>query len=198
VKRALVLGLLCSGCVPFAYVLPPLDVTADLGLQAPMQKLAPVVNLGFGVRPLALLPSLHERRDDFALGYTVTVTPAPLIHGPYAEYTRVLWGERTDERHLWRLRGGGVARLLYDTAVARFGAQVGLRVIIESTNFIDSDFESQDSGGWLVGHALGELGVGLYAEAGAIAMPSTVAFAGSLGVIFTVPASAGVGFAWLK
>lgn len=190
-------SLALTGCVPYVFALPPVDLAADLGVRGPPAKVEPQVNLNVGVRPLALLPELHHRLDDFALGYTVTVTPS-LVHGPYVEYTRVLLGEATGDTRLWRLRGGGVARLLYDTSAQRFGAQGGARLVIESSWLIDADFERSDGNGWVAGHALGELGFGAYVELGALVLPSSVTWVASLGLIATLPASAGVGFVWWR
>lgn len=195
--RALALVVVMSGCVPYAYVLPPLDVGADLSARASGSQVAPQVNVNIGVRPLALAPSLHERPNDFSLGYTVTATPAPLAHGPYGELSHVFWQHPTSQTHLWRFKAGVLGRLIYDTGERKFGAQGLLRAQIETSTMIDSDFSGADGRGFIAGHAIGEGGVGLYAESGILALPTQVAWTISFGVVFSIPASAGVGFAWI-
>ncbi len=188
---------LCA-CLPYAYVLPPLDVGADVGARgtttAQLQ-----VNVNVGTRPLSIAPSLHRRAVDFGLGYTISATPTPVVHGPYAELTYRLLEVQTGETQLWRLRGGGLGRLLFDGASGGLGGQGVLRVVFEFATLTDGPYSSSDRQGIGVGHRVGELGVGHYTEVGLLALPSSGhAWTASTGLMFTLPASFGVGLAWLR
>jgi hypothetical protein len=192
----LLLLVVVSGCVPFAWVLPPVDVASSVGPRSTGATVQPQVDLQVGVRPLAWLQSKHQRDNDFSLGYVMLLTPEPWVHGPYAELSHVFLEVNTSETHLWRLRGGPVFRLLYEPSVNRFGGQVVGRVLFESSSWVDSDFENADGRGVVLGHALGEFGLGLYLEGGVLAVPTTTGWSVSAGLIVSLPASAGVGFAW--
>jgi hypothetical protein len=154
------------------------------------------VDFNVGVRPLALFPDLHHRANDFALGYSVLFLPEPVLHGPYGEFNHVFLELETSDTGLWRLRGGPVARLLYDPTTQRFGTHVLARAVFEFSSIVDADFESSTGRGVTFGHSLGELGFGVYAEGGVL-ITSTLGWTASIGLLFTIPASAGVGFAWL-
>ncbi|MFZ5440936.1 MAG: hypothetical protein ACOZQL_13090 [Myxococcota bacterium] len=171
-------------------------MSSDVAARMTSRTAVPQVNVNVGVRPLALAPAFHERPNDFSLGYSVTVTPAPLMHGPYAELSHVFWQHPTSPKHLWRFRSGVLARLIYETVAERFGAQGLLRAVFETSTLVDSDFTTSSSRSWAVGHAFGELGVGLYVESGILALPSGFGWSVSTGLVFTVPASVGVGFGW--
>lgn len=189
--------LTASGCFPYAYVLPPLDLGVDVGARVATEAQTQV-GLHVGTRPLAVAPSLHHRWVDFGLGYSV-LPAVTLAHGPYAEVTHLLVELQTSETALWRLRAGVVGRLLFDGAVTRLGGQASARLVFEYSNVVDSDFARSDYRGATVGHALGEVGIGLYTETGALVLPSLgPAWTVSTGLLFTVPASFGVGFAWLR
>jgi hypothetical protein len=190
------LGLLSCACVPYAFVLPPIDSSIDVGPRG-TPAVSTVLNVNVGVRPLGLLPDWHHRNNDFSLGYTFTVVPAPLVHGPYGELTHVFVELNTSPTHLWRLRAGVLARLLYAAQLQRFGTQAVARVVFESSTIVDEDFAESNDRGLVMGHAIGELGAGLYAEGGVYALQPQLGWTLSVGLIFTVPASAGVGLAWM-
>jgi hypothetical protein len=181
--------------VPFVYALPPIDVSSSLGMRG-TGPVAPQVDLNIGVRPLALFPSMHHRENDFALGYSLVFLPNPFLHGPYGEFNHVFLTLETSDTGLWRLRGGPVVRLLYDPTTQRFGSHVLGRAVFEFSSLVDDDFESSNDRATTVGHALGELGIGVYAEGG-VMITSTLGWTASVGLIVTIPASAGVGLAWI-
>ena len=185
---------LCA-CVPFAYVLPPIDASIDVGPHGGGKPVTTALNVDVGVRPLALFPELHHRDNDFSLGYSINVYP-DLVHGPYGEFTHVFVELNPSSTTLWRFRAGGLARLLYDPSIARFGVQALARAVFESSVLVDEDFTSSTDRAVTMGHALGELGFGIYAEGGLRAVQPDLGWTLSIGLIFTLPASAGVGLAW--
>lgn len=196
-RRLAALAVLLTGCVPYAYVLPPIDVNFDVAARGRGNTVVPQVTVSTGVRPLALVPELHARRLDFALGYTVMVLPS-LVHGPSGELSAIAWSHPTGGDGLLRLRAGVAARLLYEPERSAFGAQGLGRVVFEFANLTDADFTSQSASGWSAGHTFGEWDVGCYVEGGALALPSGLGWTAGGGLILTLPAAAGVGFLWLK
>lgn len=195
--------LLCaSGCFPYAYVLPPLDLGADVGVRGGSAA-QPQVSLNVATRPLALIDALHHRRVDFGLGYTVMLLPGPLAHGPSAEVTHFLVEIQTSETFLWRLRAGLASRLLSQPNVTGFGNQTVARFVFEGADFVSRDSSSNDRESVGVSHAHGELGFGLYTELGVLALPTSagpwaVSWTLTTGLLFTLPASAGVGLLWWR
>lgn len=191
-----------SACIPYAYVVPPLDLGADVGMRvAGEPKTQVAVNVA--TRPLALFDSLHHRRVDFSLGYTFMIVPGPVLHGPSAEISHFLVEIQTSESFLWRLRAGFASRLLFDASVVGFGTQSVARLVFEGADFVDRDYTSSDRQGLAVGHSHGELGFGLYTETGVLVLPTgtpqwAVSWTLSTGIMFTLPAGAGVGFLWWR
>lgn len=194
--------LLASACVPYAYVVPPLDLGADVGLRVAGET-KPQLALNIATRPLALIDSLHHRPVDFSLGYTVMLLRGPALHGPSAELTHFLVEIQTSETFLWRLRAGLASRLLFDSTVSGFGTQAVARFVFEGADFVNRDYASSDRQGLGVGHSHGELGFGLYTETGVLVLPTgtpqwAVSWTLSTGLMFTLPAGAGVGLLWWR
>lgn len=194
--------LFASGCFPYAYVVPPLDLGADVGMRVAGEA-RPQLALNIATRPLALIDSLHHRRVDFSLGYTVMLLAGPALHGPSAELTHFLVEIQTSETFLWRLRAGLASRLLFDPTVLGFGTQTVARVVFEGADFVNRDYSSSDRQGLGIGHSHGELGFGLYTETGVLALPTgtpqwAVSWTLTTGLMFTLPAGAGVGLLWWR
>lgn len=193
--------LLANACVPYAYVLPPveLSVGGDVRLRTAEKPDLPV-ELRAEVHPLAIPPEQHDRKNDVALGYLAAIATQPnepIWQGALLEYTRVLYAHLgRSETSLMRVRGGAQARLMYDGR-GSFGPGGCVRLQLDYSGFVDSDFESSDGNGGTVGHALGEAGFGLYTEIGYVRFPSSDGWTFSIGLSGDVPAAAGIGWAWI-
>lgn len=195
--------LLASGCFPYAYVVPPLDLGADVGLRAGQGETRTQVALNVATRPLALAESLHHRPVDFSLGYSLVLTPGPILHGPSAELTHFLVEIQTSPTFLWRLRAGVATRLFFDGVNPGFGTQAVARFVFEGATFESRSVSGNSYSGANFGYAHGELGFGLYTETGALVMPTgapqwAVSYTLTTGLMFTLPAGAGVGFLWWR
>jgi hypothetical protein len=181
-------------------VLPPveLSVAGDVRLRTAEKPDLPV-ELRAEVHPLAIPKEFHERKNDFALGYfgvIGTQQAAPTWQGGLLEYTRVLYSHPgQSETSLTRVRAGAQARLLNDGR--NFGPGGCVRLQLDYSGFVDSDFESSDGNGGLFGHALGEAGFGVYTEIGYVRFPSSDGWTFTIGVSGDVPAAAGIGWAWI-
>ncbi len=198
--RASLLLLLVTACVPYAYVLPPveLSVAGDVRLRTAEKPDLPV-ELRAEVHPLAIPKEEHERKNDFAVGYfgvIPTQPTAPVWQGGLLEYTRVLYTHPHEESALLRVRGGAQARVLSDGR-GSFGPGGCVRLQLDYAGVVDSDFEGSDENGAIFGHALGEAGFGLYTEIGYVRFPSSDGWTFTIGLSGDVPAAAGIGWAWI-
>ncbi|MFT3838663.1 MAG: hypothetical protein QM723_16915 [Myxococcaceae bacterium] len=199
-SRAALSLLLFTACVPYAYVLPPveLSVAGDVRLRTAEKPDLPV-ELRAEVHPLAIPQEQHDRKNDVALGYmgVIGTQPnAPTWQGGLIEYSRVLYMHQRSESALMRVRAGAQARLMYDGR-DKLGPGACVRLQLDYSGFVDSDFESSDGNGGLFGHALGEAGFGLYTEIGYVRFPSSDGWTFTIGISGDVPAAAGIGWAYI-
>lgn len=201
-----------GGCIPFGWANPPgtgaIGGTArafvaepsapapEPGAPSPAPESGGLV-LRAAVHPLGLLESQLDRDLDFFLGYGME--PAlrlDTVHGPYAGAVWNVVHARLGERSVARVGVGGRTRLLManDTG-SGFGCSLG--VSAELTGFVAGEFAEGESGGSsavvIAGAALGEGGIGLFAEGGYAEVGPFAWMDVQAGVYLRVPMSGGFG-----
>lgn len=205
-----------SGCVPFAWIAPPMTLEASAGARIPSSD-ETNLTAGFPLRihatPFSAIGKLHDRHVDGSIGYQfIPHSRGPHLHGPTAEVVGYIPLHQY-ESSLWRLafavRGHVLGGPEQDWAA---GGGVQLRT--EWVSFADGPFggcswEDEDGADYgydedddddfscTAGHAYGEGGVGLFAEAMYVDLGAErFQFIGG-GLSFRIPASGGVGFVWV-
>lgn len=197
---------LSAGCLPVAWVTPPMQmeigVGASAGLPSPDARIT--MPLAVTANPLQVIHGWGARRFDVGAGYSahfLFVDPVA-AHGPHLDLSYIplvrtegpgtFGGARAmrviaSARPAYRFAGEGVGR----------GPSVGLRLTLESVGFtegVGAECQTSSDGSSFCGAYLGygEDSFGLFVEATrGLTQPSYSAI--SIGLSFRVPATAGVG-----
>ena len=191
--------LLCflSGCIPFAWITPPSKAEVAVGPKfEPGQENDPAlaVPLRVGMYPLQAFREMGGREVDAGVGYQVwTGSSLYWPHGPYLDVT-YLYPLPQHPRIRLHVTAKGHA---LNRAVSGWGFGASLQVGIEFIDFANGPFESCDSDGCAVGSAYGEGGIDFFLDGSRVIFAqSDLTFIGG-GIGFRIPATFGVGFAWL-
>ena len=199
---ALVAALFLSGCLPVAWVVPPMQ--AELGLGAatslpPQDGAALTTPVAVGVYPLGAFEYLHDRNFDVGLGYRGLIYWADtnFLNGAYLEGAYLHNFHRTFRTGRWRAGAALRGHLYYGHPDARWMPAMGLRGTMEFVSF--ARFESAectlDLAGAFCGYSTGagERGFGFFVEAQQSLTQSAHYIALYGGIFWRIPASAGAG-----
>ena len=193
---------LSAGCVPVAWVTPPVQMAIGVGASAgiPDNNARITMPLSVTANPLQVVYGQGARRFDVGVGYSahfLFVDPVA-AHGPHLDLSYIPL-VRTDEdgtramrlitsaRPAYRFAGEGVGR----------GPSIGLRLTLESVSFtegVGAECQTSSDGSSFCGAYLGygENAFGLFVEATrGLTQPAYSAI--SIGLSFRLPATAGVG-----
>ncbi|TXD36579.1 hypothetical protein FRC98_12135 [Lujinxingia vulgaris] len=197
---------LSAGCLPVAWVTPPMEMAIGVGASAgiPDDNARITMPLSLTANPLQMIHGWGARRFDVGAGYSahfLFVDPVA-AHGPHLDISYIplvrtegggtFGGTRamrliTSARPAYRFAGDGVGR----------GPSLSLRLTLESVGFSDSvtsECQTRSDGSFFCGSylAYGEDSYGLFIEATrGLTQPAYSAI--SIGLSFRIPATAGAG-----
>lgn len=215
VLAMLSLGL--PGCVPVAWVLPPMQMEVGVGvgqrqeLEAGPGEVGLAVPMRLGLHPLQLMPSMYDREVDVGLGYQLWApTMAHMYHGPYLEAMYLIPTSDDPALRSWRFGVGGRGHYLFAPgATGVQGPGVSLKFLAEWVTFSQEPVTScsittsvdekrgVEVDSFFCGHAYhyGESSIGVFLEGTRGWLGDENLAALTFGLSFRIPASAGVGFA---
>lgn len=201
-------ALVASGCLPILYATPPVRGQVGVGLDAVQPSSEESTQLGghFDMRgsiaPLQLPEQLADRPLDVGVGYGLTLPfgqTRQLLHGPYLEFgvlqpvqDNFRFGFTGQVHGLLTPAEGEPRQAFFD------GARGALQAHIEWSGYTEGPTQScqisSDGGFCGSGLALGDAGIGFYAEVAAtrVLLERNLAF--TVGLTFRAPASVGFGF----
>ena len=201
-------ALSLSGCVPVAWVTPPVKLEAGVGISRVDVQNDPGragarplghVEIKASLPPLQLFPELEWRSFDVGFGYGARLffpAESQLLHGPFLETYALIYPAQARGR----LGFGGLFHALGDSsgAYAIQGGKLGVRAFWEWDNFSDAPFDACDSGDFCGGgYAFGEASFGFYAEVANTILSEQMEQSFTLGIMGRIPASVGVGLLFL-
>ncbi len=194
------LGL--SGCVPVAWVVPPMRMEVGVGAAGATSGPTPTMletQLAASIHPLQVMETWVERPLDLGLGGELLWTERGARFGPSlsaAYLTPPLqdWGT-------WWMRGGAEGRAALLFGQPELGVRGSVRGFVEFVSFANSrglecnlSFGSRPGGFCGPVIAYGEGGLGLYVEVGGSGAAGGIpGWDVHAGLQFRIPASAGVG-----
>lgn len=204
-RRSLLLVALLfslSGCVPVAWVIPPMQAELGLGAAAslpPDEGASLSSPVAVGVYPLGAFEYLHERNFDVGAGYRGLFywADGAMLHAPYLEAVYLHNFQRSFRTGRWRAGAGMRGHLFWGHPSTRVMPVAGLRGTMEFVRYVQ--FESVDCsidlGGAFCGYSVGtgERGVGFFLEAHQSLTQSAHYIALYGGVFWRIPTSAGAG-----
>lgn len=195
----ILLGVGCSlsACLAVPVLLPPARVSIGGGVAAG-EVVAPKLigktasgsvdlangtteftTLRIDVRPLQLIPELHSRRHDAAVGYVNEQlskggVPSPTVSGVYFRYDHSpllvdhLFGSATGQ---FRINLGITADLLQRFDTVDWGGGVSAIAGMELLRWASGEFSESDSQSGIVGVGVGEVGLGIEVQSSARFIP---------------------------
>lgn len=217
----LCLALLCGGCVPVGWVMPPTRVSAGFGHGVKVTRRTPPtptppgvqpapevipgpVTLTFAAHPMGFSPKWFLRRVDFGIGYHVSpeTDRTDLLHGPQLDF---LWFishyQQPESRWALRISMHIQPKLLFSPNIPGVaGFQNSIKFIAEfaRTAYTGASFGGCDGSGCLFGIAFGELSFGLFMELGHgyVDNDHFLDFRGGLTILLPFSAAVGLVNAW--
>jgi hypothetical protein len=154
-----------TGCIALPWAAPPVVVGAGAGVRATDKTRTDVpYELRAGVSPFGISPDWVKRRGDLQLGYVYEGGATQRFHAVYIE-GGVVAASRPAGDGVLRVIPHGAVRGIYDPRYDRFGRGAVVGVTAELATPANGPFSSSGRGGGMVGVALGEGGIGFYAEA---------------------------------
>ena len=216
------IALLSSGCLPFAWMTPPMKVSSGFGgsitirsspsANAEQDDIAPkkpgAMNLYFGLFPLKAHPSMELRPFDFGIGYHISQfyggeDQGIVIHGPYLEMS---WYPHTRPLHrksLWNSRFGVHLQprllMITDSGYRKYGIATNIKFTAELSRYLEPNSGGNcDNDGCVFGSWFGEISIGIFAQTGYGFLGKTHFVDIRAGVFLNIPISVGAGFIFLK
>jgi hypothetical protein len=198
VLLVLLLGLV-SGCVPFAYALPPSHLEAGAAYRnvTPAQRGEPdpVFHMSYTVTPLSVKPEWQARPVDVGPSFVLDAGRAGTTVGGGLTMMGFLYDQPEGDGH-WRLGVLGQGRLLWNSAQNQLGQGAAVQGFAEYSSWVDGPYESSDGNGALWGQSYGEGGIGAYVEGSYSRIGTVNTWTAGGGLLFRIPATAGVGLIW--
>lgn len=203
-KQALMLclAMMCTGCLPIAFAVPPARLTADVGMHYHARDLpeasgvATHFDLRGAVYPFQLVND-PMRYFDVGLGYAYSDNFSTDLkeHGPFLDLS-LFFADVGKARLGTTLQGRLLSRPGGQTYVEGFGTS--LQLFIEITDFEQSSEWECSSDGCLNSFLYGEVGVGWFVEVGHERFLSESRWEVSTGVILRIPSILAFGFVFWK
>jgi hypothetical protein len=214
------------GCIALPVLLPPARISMGGGVAAgqvvPVQQQSAtntpsseatslstgttgLMSLRIDIRPLQLVPELHSRTHDFAIGYVVDQLdpngsrPLSASGGYFRyDYSPVLLDHNTgSETGQFRINTGLTADVLQRSDTSTMGGGFSAVAGIEFLGWSRGDFSQSDSQGGIVGSNIGQFGVGFEVETKARFLPGMNYLATTASLTLRTPGIIALIYAWL-